>query len=191
MSLRSRILHWSIPITKVVGKIGLWWVKRRVTSSDVAAFTSLLRPGDALLSAIEWELSNLFIEGFWSHQAIYAGDGIVIEAVGTGVNQLSLADFMLKKDHVAAYRPRFATAFEGIQAVQWCKARVGLPYDFYFEWQMTDNNAFYCAELYGAAYMAILGPACPFLARKVMGEITFVPQDVANAHEKFALIIQT
>lgn len=187
-TIRLAILHAATPVTKVLGKATFWWLTRYVDEKDVALLRSRLQPGDALLSAIRWELSNVLIDGFWGHEAIYAGGGKVIEAVGTGVREVTLEQFCKGKDYVSAWRPNFASEAQKRAAVAWCRTKIGLPYDWVFEYGLTGNRAFYCAELYGAAYIDVVGGQCDFLARPVMGADTFVPQDTANATGKFGLV---
>lgn len=195
-AVRRAILHNAVPVTKILGHVGFWWLNRLVTEADVDALRAKLEPGDALLSTKRFELTNVFIEGFWSHQAMYVGSvganaekGDVIEAVGTGVRRVWLKDFMLAKDYVAGYDPTFASPKEKIAAALWAASKVGLPYDFLFEYGLTAKNAaFYCAELYGAAYLDIVGGQCAFLARETMGVETFLPQDTADAVEKFRFV---
>ncbi len=46
-----------------------------ITEHQIAGLRAELRPGDVLLTRREWYVSNVGIPGFWSHTALYVGDG--------------------------------------------------------------------------------------------------------------------
>ena len=73
----------------------------------IAAQAEDLQTGDILLSSTQ-SLVSLGIRAFTlspvSHAALYVGDGQVVEAVGAGVQQRPLADYLAGESTVAAFR---------------------------------------------------------------------------------------
>ncbi len=135
--LRLWVLELSIPIQKVMQKLH---PPEALTNFETAvALTIKMRDGDVLLSRERWHFTNLFIPGYWSHAAIY-GDGMVIEAIGTGVQMVAFEDWITKKHSWCILRP----AGDGMSA--WSKAfeALGDGYDYTFG---SAAKAFYCSGL--------------------------------------------
>jgi uncharacterized protein YycO len=185
MNLRSKLIQWSIPITKYLGKMHAPFSHKLVTGRDYYNAREILKPGHVLLTRTEGEFSNLMIPGFWTHAAIYDGEERIIEATGAGVVWTDLVTFLMRKDHVAVYRPDFATEYDMQHAADWAERQRGKGYDYEFK---GDNEAFYCSELVTAAYVAVMREACPFIARPRLGQLTTIPQDICDAKEKWRMI---
>ncbi|OGB24703.1 MAG: distant relative of cell wall-associated hydrolase [Burkholderiales bacterium RIFCSPLOWO2_02_FULL_57_36] len=91
-----------------------------------------LRPGDILLSATNGITSagiRLITLAPVSHASLYIGDGQVVEAVGKGVRQRTIAEVLGEEDVVVAFRhPHFLPAHhEKLRA--FALEKVGRPYD--------------------------------------------------------------
>ena len=175
-TIRRHLLAAAVPLTKAIGHVHAPWTHKQVTGLHCQEALRILKPGDALHSRIEGELTNLFIPGFWSHGALYAGDGQVVEAISQGVVRTDLVTWMTRKDYVRAMRPRFADVSECQAAAGWALSRVGItPYDFAFN---PRNAALYCFELIWAAYCAACGVESPWTLREeTMGVATVVGVD--------------
>lgn len=179
---RHSLLSCSIPLTKGIGKVHAPYAHKQINGLHVAALQAKLLPGDIFMTRTDGELSNLFIPGFWSHGAVYAGGGMVVEAIGVGVVLKDLATFMMTKDYVSAWRPLFASQAVMARAAAWATAQRGRPYDYLF---MGGNKAFYCFELTYAAYREGSGLKAPWALRTTWGQETVVGADIENAKDKW------
>jgi uncharacterized protein YycO len=148
----------------------------------------MLMPGDAICSTRYGEATNLFIGGKYKHVGIYVGemDGVpmVVEAIGKGVAYTDLIQFMLSKDVIGAFRPKFAGKEEMSAAAKKAIETVGSPYDYGFD---SGNEAYYCSELYYYAYAETLR-SCPLELRPRMGRLTITPSDIWLAINKFKTV---
>jgi hypothetical protein len=187
-ALRRHLLAASVPITKWVGRVHAPFSHKRVQGLHVVEALKVARPGHVLMSRTLGELTNLFIPGFWSHGAIYAGDAWVLEAVGDGVRLTDLVTFMTTKDYVAICAPRFATEEQQGFAAAWARQQLGRPYDYAFS---SGNKAFYCFELTYAAYQAATGNASPWTLRPTLGVDTVVGDDLERAKDKWEFVFDS
>lgn len=128
------------------------------------------------------ELTNFFIDGYFKHVAILTDRGTVIEATTHGVIETDLIDFLLRKDYFAVYLPLFADLDQMIAACEFAKAQVGKAYDY--EFATSDIKSFYCAEIIYTAYQTAVGDS-PFTLRPRLGQLTVLPNDVADAKSKW------
>ncbi len=105
-----------------------------INDDHVRDLRSKLVNGDVIASALKYELSNVFMPGFYSHVGIYL-DGVVYEVVTSGVRISTLENFCFKKDGLALLRlqgPDWTP--EQIKTMKdFCDRQVGEPYDFRFE----------------------------------------------------------
>lgn len=169
-----KFVTWASPI---VGRIASPWTRKKIHAHDYREFTIMFPDeGTILVTKTNGELGNLFIPDFWSHVAIYTGNGTVIEAVGQGVVETDLIDFMMKKDFIVAVKPKGVTVPEMSEAVKHARTQIGKPYDFSF--QTSDIKAFYCSELIQWSYNQV-NKFIPFKEREVLGVKTFTPDDIA------------
>lgn len=194
IALRRLLLRAARPALRLLGR---WHTPphfRSVTDEEVADLRFAARPGDVLVSRRDWELTNLLIPGFWKHAAIVCGRGLVVEAVGTGVQRMDLAEFARTKDAVLCLRPRFANETIRLDAAAYARTYVGRPYDYAVELDHAApavRRAFYCAEVVWAAYVsacAAMNADMPFTLRETLGVPTVTPQDFANATTKWDVV---
>jgi len=186
-ALRLSILTAAEPVTKTIGKIHSPFSHKEVRAIHYRAAHQVLIPGTVLTTRTNGEFSNLVIPGYWSHAAIYAGGDSVVEAVGKGVVETDLIDFMLSKDHIAGFVPLFATHEQMAAAARWAMAQKGLPYDYCLTMAL---RAFYCSKL---GYMAYLNsvPDCPWKLRKTWDVETVTPDDYAKATKLWRKVLDT
>jgi uncharacterized protein YycO len=124
---------------------------------------SILRPGDIILcrGCAGW-LEETFgnIVGYWHHAAMYIGNGQMIEAWKDGVRIVPV-DMVKKASEVGVYRVK-TTDTVRINAINWAKTKVGLPYDYkwltYIGGKEVEGDSYYCSELVWAAYLKAGGP---------------------------------
>jgi cell wall-associated NlpC family hydrolase len=97
----------------------------------IAAQAEDLQTGDILLSSTQ-SLVSLGIRAFTlspvSHAALYVGDGQVVEAVGAGVQQRPLADYLAGESTVAAFRHPDISAEQAQRLQTHARSLVGKPY---------------------------------------------------------------
>ena len=180
LSIRHYVVRLLLPIIKAVQYLGQPEPKILYDSYEEIVLKS--RPGDILLSKEDWRLSNVLIDGFWSHAAICLDEMQVLEALPPKVRTVHLAQFCLSKDSVAVLRPKFKIEFENIS-----EEYNGNPYDFEFTGH---NKIFYCSELVAEYIKRISAGKSPFVPRKKWGEETISPQDFYNARDKFELMFE-
>jgi hypothetical protein len=108
-----------------------------------------LRPGMVLLSHKDYELTNLFIKGYWTHVAVVASDGHIIEALSKGVTRTLIEDFFTRTDDFMLLDPQFCGETGRTRAVQFAESFVGYPYNFRF---VQRNDSFTCIDLVSRAY---------------------------------------
>jgi len=124
---------------------------------------SVLKPGDIILcrGCAGWLEDNFgSIVGYWRHAAMYIGNGQMIEAWKDGVRIVPV-DMVRKASEVGVYRVK-TTDTVRINAINWAKTKVGLPYDYkwltYVGGKEVEGSSYYCSELIWAAYLKAGGP---------------------------------
>lgn len=186
--LLLKLLH---PLTQWIGKLHLPYTKKLITGKDFQEIEKILVPGMVFLTQTRGEISNLVNPGFWKHGAIYAGNNLVVEALGDGVQTTNIYDFIFKKDFIAVMKPLFATEEEMQEAAWRALQIVGCPYDFNFELK---DKAFYCFEVVYRSYKDALWlkqKEMPFRIKTIkMGVPTIIGEDFYNAHEKWKCVWQ-
>lgn len=101
-------------------------------------------PGMILLSRREFQISNFFIDGYWTHTAMIMPREKVIEATAEGVVMNDLHEFFLKTDDFVILKPKFCSTREMEKACGHASEIVGSPYSFDFN---NSDDSFYCSEL--------------------------------------------
>lgn len=182
--LRNLLLKVALPITKFFGKLHMPFSHKKITGKHYFDILPKLKPGMIFLTKIDGEFSNLFIPGEYSHSAIYAGNNVVIEAIGKGVIKKDLVTFMLSKDYIKVRKHKFSKDETiGLRAVDFAKYQIGAPYDFNF---LVGNKAWYCFELVYYCFKFAL-KTNPFELRKTWGAETITGVDLNNT-DKFETV---
>lgn len=102
-----------------------------------------------ILSHKKYELTNLFIRGYWTHAAIYITDNCVIEAISKGVVKNSFETFIRTLDDFIILKPKFCDYHTMREATEFLEKAVGYPYNFSFR---SKQESYYCSELVYRAY---------------------------------------
>lgn len=179
MDMRARFLKTISPLTIFFGKIQS--PESEMPDMSYEKLVSVINPGDVLLSRRTYSLSNIGIPGFYKHAVLYVGNGKIIEAIGKGVQEVSLARWIYTYDHAICLRPLFASK-EGIDgACSFAINQRGKKYDYEFS---PGIQSFYCSELVYYSYIYSM-PESPFTLRKSLGVDTVVPEDFLKASSKF------
>lgn len=167
-------LRWIvIPVEKFIAIFQV--PPKKLTYDHVVKSRLYLQNGDILLSRTDWELSNLFIPGDYKHAAVYL-DGLVYEAVTSGVRKVTIEEWLLKKDHAAIVR--INKPITNLQkGLDFLVAQIGKPYDYDFL-QVRHRQAWYCS-LYVYQFLCLAAPefASIFILRSIIGEMTVSPSD--------------
>ena len=142
-----------------------------VNGAMIRKAMGMVQVGDVFCRRYENYLDGYFIPGRFSHSGVYVGDGIIIHALGDGVQKIDLIDF-LKCDGFAILRPKTDDAGRA-EAVRIAQSYLGCEYDFNFdiagdyknkEEVEERNRRVYCHELTRSCFPNLDVPTiCPSL----------------------------
>lgn len=124
----------------------------RMQKPQVDAIMARCRVGDILLSHEDLRLTSSFIRGYYDHAAIIGPNNTVIEAIGKGVQQVDLAQWLYQKDDVALVKVDcgdVTAKAAGENALQY----LGRKYDYLFR---LSADVIYCSELVWLCYKDLL-----------------------------------
>ena len=149
-----------------------------------------LKPGDVIitdkretdLGGIFIRIGNFFQRGFkergWTHTAIYAGDGNIIEALPEGVQERGFENAYIKQRHdVRILRYKCLTDEQARKAIEFCRGEKGDQYahkkqyyfvlhylvmpslrfaleNKFFDKVFKRKKAYFCSELVAAGFNA-------------------------------------
>jgi uncharacterized protein YycO len=145
ISWNPKFLYYFVPLIRISKYIN-WRFGRKYRCSDLNTeqLRKLLHPGMILLSRKEYEISNFFIDGYWTHTAMILEEDKVVEATSKGVVITSLNHFFLRTDDFVLMKPRFCGAKEMKEASRGATEMIGMPYSFDFN---NSDKDVYCSEL--------------------------------------------
>ncbi|MDP1621079.1 MAG: YiiX/YebB-like N1pC/P60 family cysteine hydrolase [Bacteroidales bacterium] len=145
-----KFLYYFTPLIRA-SKYMTWRFGRRFRCSELNLETirEVLMPGMIVLSRREFQMANLFIDGYWTHSALIVSGEKVIEATSDGVIINDLPEFLLKTDDFVILKPKFCGLQEMVNACGHAMEIVGTPYSYNFD---NADNAYYCSELILKAY---------------------------------------
>ena len=176
-----------------------------ITPDDIANLQAMLKPGDIILVRRNWKLSNPFLQGFWTHSALYTGTIENLESLGildrpgvqqhldsyrrpaTDGNPYTVIEALgegvifnplsrtLFADYAVALRPLLTEA-QIAEALVRAFSYVGTPYDFNFDFATTDRLV--CTQLLYLSFENLLR----FDLREVLGRSTLPPLDIAGKY---------
>ena len=117
----------------------------KVKGHECRQMCNKIKAGDILLRRFDGYLSSRSVPGFWSHAGLYIGKHRVIHAIGEGVVNEDILDFM-RTDHAVILRFKESNKDRTQQAIQLALNMVkdNIEYDYKFE---DDNGMVYCTEL--------------------------------------------
>jgi len=128
--------------------------KFRCSTLDLADIRKMVKPGMILLSRREFQISNFFIDGYWTHTAMIMPREKVIQATTKGVIIDELQKFFLTTDDFVILKPRFCGIPEMEIACSHASEIVGTPYSFDFN---NSDDSLYCSELVLKVYARTCG----------------------------------
>ncbi len=154
---------------------------------DVKTLHGFLKPGMIVLSHKDYEFTNLFIKGYWTHSSMVIDHSRVVEATSKGVEIKHIEDFFTSVDDFVVLRPSFCDYSEMEAACRYVQRVVGYPYNFTF---MHGRKAFYCSELIYWAYLQACRhlPEREEMHQKVNGKI-LNPQVIFESRNNWQTVI--
>jgi len=143
-----------------------------------------------ILSHKEYEFTNFFIRGYWTHAAMVISQDTVVEAVSKGVIKKSLKDFISTLDDFCIIMPRHCDSDEMIKALEFVQKVVGYPYNFTFR---SREESYYCSELIYRVYLEALkaGKAenhFPSGFRDLYNGSIIIPQNLADYKPEWKVV---
>jgi hypothetical protein len=138
------------PFIRLANKIN-WRFGRsyKCGRAHVDAIRPLLTSGMLVLTHKNYELTNLFISGYWTHAAMVTSADTVVEAISQGVVTKSAETFFATVDDFLILKPRFCSQESMRTAGDQAAEYVGYPYNYTFR---PDEDSVYCSELIFRAY---------------------------------------
>lgn len=131
-----------------------------ISSEKMQEIKEKVKPGDVLMSADMsypgWARMEYWAIGSeYTHAALMGNDGHVYEAVGEGVIQTTLEEFLDGRKKIAVTRHGLSET-DAASATEYAKSHIGKPYDGVFNF--ADDKEFYCSELVAKALASTDNP---------------------------------
>lgn len=121
----------------------------KIKGSHIREILNILKPGDIILRRYDTYLSSLLIPGYWSHVALYVGNGNIIHAVGEGVVEEDILVFT-RCDDICILRSDNIT--EAQCSVSKAKSELNKKTKYDFDFDIKDKDKFYCSEFVAFCY---------------------------------------
>lgn len=114
----------------------------KVEAEQIRQVTAVARHGDIILRRQGRSLGTKVIPGYFSHVGLMKNKDEVIHAVGEGVIEEDILDFLRTDDCAVIRIPDEVLRRKAVKIAQSC---IGKPYDYIFD--SDDKRALYCTEL--------------------------------------------
>lgn len=136
----------------------------QMTGEKILEALDVLEPGDIILRGYNYYLDGCFINGDYSHGAVYVGNNTIIHAVAPKVEKINAVEFM-ECDRIAIYRAKKYKR----DAVRLARKflREETAYDFAFD--AKDDGEMFCFELAAKCYPKLDMPT--YTIKKIFGLI--------------------
>lgn len=170
-------------------------INPETTAEHRANIMAMLEPGDLVLTSdtsyLLWEGLEYTVAGsHYTHVCMYEGDGAILEATVDanidGVMRSDLDDALQGPMKIAAVRPPYKTPEDTEIALQFCRERLGAPYDGLFDMDHTEGKKYYCSSLIHDAFQAMNNPI-PVERKKALGRWLIIPD--AYLHLEGELVV--
>jgi uncharacterized protein YycO len=179
------------PIIRLAGKIN-WRIGRpyKVRKDKLQEMKMKIKPGMVVLTHKEYELTNLFIPGYWTHSAMIVSKDEIVEAAGQGVMKKKLDDFFQSIDDFLLLEPCFCDRSAMQKASKFANQVIGYSYNYFF---MPRDRSFFCTELIFNAYAYASGKQIPesYKLRKVWdftGGESYLPKTLAELKQFWQVV---
>ena len=104
-----------------------------VSARHIRMCEKFIKPGDVILRRYNGSILSWFIPGRFSHSGIYIGDGMIVHALGNGVQKQDILDF-LRCDGYAVLRCNKPDAEDiAKKACEIAVSYIGRDYDYDFD----------------------------------------------------------
>lgn len=155
ISWNPKYLYYFTPLIRASKHLS-WRFGRKFqcSSMNLDTIRDLIHPGMIVLSRREFQLSNYFIEGYWTHSAMVMPRDKIIEATYDGVRVNEYDNFFPRTDDFILLKPRFCDASNMEKACNIALETIGYPYSFDFN---TSFDSFYCSKLVVNVYARACG----------------------------------
>ena len=110
---------------------------------------NILEPGDILLRRYDNYLSGLMIPGYFTHTALYVGDGQIIHVLGSGICREDILTFM-RCDDINVLRAKDSTIIQAAIKNAWTQLGKDVGYDYDFDSNSPD--LLYCTEFVDSGF---------------------------------------
>lgn len=168
VTFKSAIFTAISPASRLANKISWRFGRKyRFQNNFQSIISNKLKPGMIVLSHKNYEFTNLFIKGYWTHAAVIVTKNEIVEALSSGVMQNKVKDFFSTSDDFIILEPINMDERSKEEAIRFIKNKVGSPYNFSF---IQSDDKFTCSDLVGRAY-------------KIP-----IPENVEDASESFSFI---
>jgi hypothetical protein len=192
--VRKAILYTISPFARVANKVN-WRVGRPYKKGfdTIQPHIGRLAPGMIILSHKDYELTNWFISGYWTHVAVIASENTIIEAVSKGVIKTRINEFFSSIDDFIIIEPTFCSRASMLKAVEYMERYIGYPYNFNF---LQSDQSFTCIDLVCRAYSLSIhsekrrASATPGLIGYITQEV-IMPESILNLDNAWSIITQT
>ena len=189
--IRKTILHAIAPFAMVANKIN-WRIGRPYRSqfATLQPHVEKLAPGMIILSHKDFELTNWFINGYWTHIAVIASENHIIEAVSKGVVKTNISEFFSSVDDFIILEPAFCSRSSMLKAVEYMEKYIGYPYNFKF---IPSDQSFTCIDLVGKAYSLsediekVKSSSTPGLINYLTREV-ILPENIMNIENGWRIV---
>ena len=165
-------------------------VRKSFMKKEVEFFNSTNLEGYIILTHINWQLSNIFIDGYWDHVQLIGSNKNIIEASSHGVRETTILEGLKNKDDYIILKPIFAGQKQRHLVVDEALSLIGNEYDYTFA---KDNESWYCSEIIWSCYEKIL-KYNPFKIRimEICGEKVEMiqPIDFYRANSKWDVVFR-
>jgi len=132
--IKNTLIAWFSDIRVYAGGFVLFGNSSySIKGPDTRYVLNVLEPGDVLLRRYDHYLGSILIPGYWSHAALYVGDGYVIHMLGQGINKEDILTFLRCDDICILRCPDNNKAVTAIKNAFNCLYKdIGYDYEFNF-----------------------------------------------------------
>lgn len=111
----------------------------------------------------------------------------VVEAVIPMVTESTIFDFLMQADSYAILRPKTVPENVMTKVTLTMRSLCGRMYDFFFS---PNDKEFYCSEAILFAYGRHTDALCDVKSSRIMGRVTYTPQDLYDSKEHFEIVYE-
>ena len=192
-----KAIFWLVLLLIITGLIRLFGFGWKVRPEGVISDISLLKKGDIVLTGKRSLLDSWYIQlsnvltrklkhRFWTHAAIYRGNGMLWEAQRNGIIEKDINEYLKNGFIIRAFRHKYIRDDQIVdRVIKFCEEQKGYKYgwlglgfyivstftpisfNFIFDNDIVDkwchlDRAYFCSELIVDAFDSIQNPVSPY-----------------------------